>query len=110
MREASERGLESSLALEAAEHLARAERWQAEIASCATSGAEGMAGMAELHELQLARAWLLFASDADGSGRSRVRQLCAKLERDPDGIATALRTHLAALKSELRKGSRGPRR
>jgi hypothetical protein len=61
MREASERGLESSLALEAAEHLARAEKWQAEIASCATSRAEGMAGMAELH-----------ARESHGSGWFRL--------------------------------------
>jgi hypothetical protein len=78
-----------------------AETWQAEIASWATSGAEGLAAMAEVHELKLARAWLLFASGADRS-RARVRQLCAELERDPNGIAARLRPHLAALKAELR--------
>jgi hypothetical protein len=101
LRRAYELGLEPGLALEAAEHLARAETWQAEIASWATSGAEGLAAMAEVHELKLARAWLLFVSGADRS-RARVRQLCAELERDPNGVAARLRPHLAALKAELR--------
>jgi hypothetical protein len=92
--------LEAIRARDADVHLARAERWQAEIASWATSGAEGLVGMYEVRVLQLARAWLQLAT-ASAAGRRRARELCGKVDRDGNGVPAGLRKPLALLKKAL---------
>lgn len=93
-------GLEPARAKEAAEHLARAEKWQAEIASWATSGAEGLVGMHEVRVLQLAQAWLLLAA-GDAASLRRATKLYDKVEGDANGVPSDLRAQVAALKKAL---------
>jgi hypothetical protein len=91
--------LDAARARDAETHLAQAQRWQEEIASWATSGAEGLAGMYDVRVLQLARAWLLSATD--DAGRKRALQLCAKVEHDANGVPSGLRAQLRAVLQAL---------
>jgi len=97
---AAAKTLEAARAQEAAAHLERAEKWQTEIASYATSGAEGLMFVGELHEFRLARAWLLIATKGV-AGQRLARKLCATVEGDPNGVPASLRSQLKALRAKL---------
>nr|PZN20071.1 MAG: hypothetical protein DIU78_19930 [Pseudomonadota bacterium] len=100
MRRAATAGADRERAAEAAAHLAEAAKWQAEIASFATSGAEGVAAMTEVRGLELARAWLL-TLDPSARARRAAKKICDTIARDPNGVPSALRPHLAALNAVL---------
>lgn len=93
-------GMDAARAKAAAEHVARAEEWQAEIASWATSGAEGLMGMHEVRVLQLAQAWLLLGA-GDAASLRRAKKLHAKVEGDANGVPSDLRAQVTALKKAL---------
>jgi hypothetical protein len=102
MRATAKRGTEPKLVLEAAEHLAKAERWQAKYASGASGGGEGLGRWYGLLELRLARAWL-YAGTADVPAiRKLGRELCKQLDRDREDSLPERRRDLDALKRIFR--------
>ena len=99
MRSAVKPKLDPAAALEAAGHLANAEKWQREIASYATGSGEGLAAMNEVYELQLARGWMLVA--AANNAASAATDLCRKLRRN-EHLEANQRRELEKLKSALK--------
>jgi hypothetical protein len=96
-------GVDPTVALAAAAHLAEAERWQWEIGSWSTGAGEGLASMAEVRELQMARAWLAAGLTRAGhpDEAARAARLVGEVESDPNGqgkdhagAIKALRAHL----------------
>jgi hypothetical protein len=98
IKAAAKSKLDPSLALEAAKHLANAERWAHDFASYATSGAEGYVAMGYVREIQFAHAWMLVTASANA--KLRARAICQGLEgRDLDGYE---RRELDKLKPHLK--------
>lgn len=91
-----ERGVDAALAQQVAAHLAAAERWQWEMGSWATGAGEGLASMADVRALQLARAWLLASPD-----RAAARRLLDEVERDPNRLGARHADDIAALRALL---------
>lgn len=100
LRSAVATGVDKNIAERCADHLKQAAAWQREIASFATSGAEGSAAISEARGLELAQALVLGASK-DSASRSRALQLCRSLERVGDGLNATLRKELQRVKREL---------
>jgi hypothetical protein len=100
MKAAAGPKLDPSLALEAAKHLANAEKWAWDYASYATSGAEGMTAMGEVRTLRVAHAWMLVA--AATNAKSRARELYQKLQRDRENFDSFERRELDKIKACLK--------
>jgi hypothetical protein len=100
MRAAVKPKLDPAAALEAAAHLANAEKWQREIASHATGSGEGLAAMDQVHELQLARVWMLVA--AANNAASAASDLCRKLQGDRENLEANQKRELEKLKVALK--------
>jgi hypothetical protein len=100
MREAAERGIEPSLVLEAAEHMAKADQWRAKAASGAGSGAEGLIEWHEVLDVRLARAWLLSAAAKVPAIRKQGSELRKALWRD-EYLSPEQRRDLRVLKRIL---------
>jgi len=99
MRSAVKSTLDPIAALEAAGHLASAEKWQREIASYATGAGEGFVAMGEVYELQLARAWMLVA--ATNNAASAARDLFRKVHGSRENLETNQKRELEKLKAAL---------
>jgi hypothetical protein len=99
MRSAVKPKLDPVAALEAAGHLASAEKWQKEIASYATGSGEGFVAMGYVDELMLARAWMLVA--AANNAASAATDLCRKLRGD-ENLEAKQKRELEKLKSALK--------
>jgi len=91
--------VDRSTALEAAQHLASAEKWQAEVASYATGGGEGLSLWAEVLDLRLARAWLLSSVEARDLHR-QAKKLCRALQAE-DATSAPFRRYLKELGGRL---------
>jgi hypothetical protein len=102
IRAVAERGVERSTAMAANEHLAAAEKWQAEIASDATGGGEGLSRWSEVLDFRLARAWLL-SSVAAPDFHKQAKKLCRALQSE-DATSAVFRRHLKALDESLGRG------
>jgi hypothetical protein len=100
MRSAVKPKLDPIAALEAAGHLAQAEKWQREIASYATGSGEGFAAMDEVYELQLARAWMLVA--AANNAASAARDLCRRVHGSRENLEASQKRELEKLKAALK--------
>lgn len=100
MRSAVKPNLAPAVALEAAQHLASAEKWQKEIASYATGSGEGFAAMGYVDELMLARGWMLVA--ASNNAASAASDLCRELHRDRKDLEANQRRDLDKLRAALR--------
>lgn len=100
IRSAAEAGIETSVTEQCARHLASAEEWQREIASFATSGAEGLSAMREVTELQFARLYVLVASN-DPALRQQARKLHRSLERASTRLGVEFKRELTRLKLKL---------
>jgi hypothetical protein len=99
MRAAVKPKLDPSAALEAAEHLANAEKWQKEIASYATGSGEGFVAMGYVDELLLARAWMLVA--AANNAASAASDLYRMLHGDRENLEANQKRELEKLKTAL---------
>jgi hypothetical protein len=99
IRSAVKPKLDPTAALEAAGHLAKAEKWQREIASYATGSGDGLAAMDDVYELQLARGWMLVA--AANNAASAAIDLCRKLHRN-ENLEANQKRELEKLKSSLK--------
>lgn len=99
MRSAVKPKLDPIAALEAAQHLASAEKWQREIASYATGAGEGLVAMGEVYDLQLARGWMLVA--ATNNAASAATDLFRKL-RGTENLEANQRRELEKLKTALK--------
>jgi hypothetical protein len=92
----------ATAAFEALEHLTTAEQWQWRIGSYATGSGEGLASMAEVRALQMARAWLaaaLFRETHAPALSALATSLAVEIERDPNGMGARYSkaiTHLRA--------------
>jgi hypothetical protein len=105
VRERVERGVDTTAARAAEVHLAQAEVWQREIGTWATGAGEGLASMAELYELKLARAWLNVAlAEVEGALRAEAAlALVAAVASDPNGQGEVHARSITALKAALRR-------
>jgi hypothetical protein len=97
VRSAVEAGLSPAEARAAAAQLAEAERLQWSLGTLATGAGEGLASMAEVRALQLARAWLL---SVDGAAED-ARALALEVRDDPNRLGARLRPHIDALLDRL---------
>ncbi|MDQ2642843.1 MAG: hypothetical protein M3020_03445 [Myxococcota bacterium] len=100
MRSAAKPSLAPAAALEAAEHLASAEKWQKQIASFATGSGEGFVAMGYVDELMLARAWMLVAAASNAA--SAAKDLCRMLHRDREDLEANQKRDLEKLRSALK--------
>lgn len=106
VRDRVEAGVDARVAAQAEAHLAAAEGWQGEIGSWATGAGEGLNSMAEVHELNMARAWLAAAmAQAKRAPQRHARtahELVASVEGDPNGQGRPHAKSIAALRLLLR--------
>jgi hypothetical protein len=109
VRRRVDRGVDATAASQAETHLARAEEWQWRIGSWATGAGEGLASMAEVYALKMARAWLNVAlAKMKGQGGRRTRaalSLVAKVAGDPNGQGKPYARSITALQAILRRRS-----
>lgn len=100
-------GMDATTANQAAHHLAQAERWQREIGTWATASGEGLASMAEVHELKMARAWLGVAlarvHPNDNAWTEEALRHALEIEGDLNGLGKRHAASIAALRAELQK-------
>jgi hypothetical protein len=102
VRRVVEGELEQSIAAQAVQCLQRAEEHQWEIGTWATGSGEGLASMAEVRALQIARAWLLCASAApEETAEKEARELLREASEDPNRIAERHSKDIAALLARL---------
>lgn len=91
-------------AFEALEHLTAAEQWQWRIGSYATGSGEGLASMAEVRSLQMARAWLaaaLFRETHAPTLSALATSLAVEIEHDPNGVGAKYSKAIAHLRAWL---------
>lgn len=89
VRAAVERGVSDEARALALDQLAAAEQWQWEIGTWSTGSGEGLASMAEVRALQVARAWLI-------QDRDEARALLQQVLDDPNDSGARLRPHIEA--------------
>lgn len=95
---------DNTTAFEALEHLKAAEQWQWRIGSYATGSGEGLASMAEVRALQMARAWLaaaLFRETHAHALSALAKSLTVEIERDPNGMGAKYTKAIAHLRAWL---------
>lgn len=100
-------GVDALAARQAEVHLAQAEDWQWQIGSWATGAGEGLAAMAQVYELKMARAWLNVALASEkGGGQPRASAalaLVAEVAGDANGQGKPYAKSIAALKAMLKR-------
>jgi hypothetical protein len=97
-------GLGAVAGEDAEAHLAEAEKWQSEIGTYASGSGEGLASMAEVRSLQMARAWLaaaLFQETGKKARETLARSLAKKIEGDPNGLGKRYAKSLTELRAML---------